>query len=64
MVCINGNQEDAAGMVLLDYLKQNHVPPEGVAVECNEEIIRKNRYSEYIFQDGDTVEIVSFVGGG
>ncbi len=64
MVRINGKQEAAAGMVLLDYLEQNHYALKGIAVECNEEMIEKSRYAEYVLQDGDAVEIVSFVGGG
>ena len=35
-----------------------------IAVELNKEIVRKSEYSETILKDGDTLEIVSFVGGG
>lgn len=64
MVRINGKEAAADGMVLRDYLEQNHFPPDGIAVECNEEIVTKSRYAEYVLKDGDVVEIVSFVGGG
>lgn len=64
MVRINGKETAADGMTLQDYLEQNHFPPEGIAVECNEEIVAKSRYAEYVLKDGDVVEIVSFVGGG
>ncbi len=64
MVRINGKEESADGMVLRDYLEQHHFPPEGIAVECNEEIIPKNQYAEYVLKHGDVLEIVSFVGGG
>lgn len=64
MVQINGQKETAAGMRLKDYLEQNHYPADGIAVECNEQIVSKSRYAEYVLQDGDVVEIVSFVGGG
>ena len=33
-------------------------------LECNEKIIDKSDYSNYILKDNDVVEIVSFVGGG
>lgn len=64
MVHINGKDEAAAGMVLADYLQQNGYMLEAIAVECNEEIVSKNQYGNYILKDDDIVEIVSFVGGG
>jgi thiamine biosynthesis protein ThiS len=35
-----------------------------VAVEHNLRIIKRQTFSDTIVQDGDTVEIVNFVGGG
>ena len=35
-----------------------------VAVEHNLTIIRRQRFPEVIVNDGDSVEIVNFVGGG
>lgn len=64
MVRINGNEEDAAGMPLMDYLEAKQYPAAGIAVECNEEILPKSQYDSYILQDADVIEIVSFVGGG
>ncbi len=64
MVHINGKQEQVSGMQLQDYLVQNGYPMEGIAVECNEEILPKSQYSSYVLKDGDIIEIVSFVGGG
>lgn len=64
MVQINGKETNAAGMVLMDYLKEAGYHPEQIAVECNEEIVPKVLYGEKVLQDGDVVEVVSFVGGG
>lgn len=64
MVHINGKDEAVSGMILKDYLVKNNYPPEGIAVECNEEIMPKSQYDTYALKDGDVVEIVSFVGGG
>lgn len=64
MVQINGESVDAAGKVLKDYLEENNYIIQGIAVECNEKIIPKQKYSEFTLADGDVVEIVSFVGGG
>ena len=64
MVKINGTGVDAAGKTLLDYLTASNYDPRRVAVERNGEIVPKARYGETVLADGDTVEVVSFVGGG
>jgi len=46
---------------LLDALK---IEPARVAVEVNVAIIKKDSYGSHMLNEGDTVEIVSFVGGG
>ncbi len=38
--------------------------PRRVAIEHNRDIIKRHRYPEVVVGDGDTVEIVNFVGGG
>ncbi len=64
VVRINGKEEHAAGITLKEYLERKNYPADGIAVECNEEIVEKIRYEDYVLKDGDVVEIVSFVGGG
>jgi sulfur carrier protein len=62
---INGETVDnlraATVMELLGELK---VDPGRVAVEVNLTIVKKADYSGFGLKDGDTVEIVNFVGGG
>lgn len=64
MVRINGEETDAEGMSVSEYLAAAKYDPKRVAVERNGEIVPKMRYDETVFQSGDRVEIVSFVGGG
>lgn len=64
MVVINGEKLDIDGMLLLTYLDENNYPLERIAVEINEEIVPKSQYDTVVLNDGDTVEVVSFVGGG
>lgn len=64
MVVINGEKLDIDGMYLLTYLEENNYPLERIAVEINEEIVPKSQYDTVVLNDGDTVEVVSFVGGG
>ncbi|GMT47198.1 MAG: thiamine biosynthesis protein ThiS [bacterium] len=47
-----------------DLLKELNIHSERVAVEVNIKIISKSDYRSFILKDGDTVEVVSFVGGG
>lgn len=64
MVKINGKECDVAGMILSEYLQQNGYKFERIAVERNEEIVPKASYGQVTLEDGDIVEVVSFVGGG
>lgn len=64
MVKINGKQMDMVGKTLAAYLSSTHYDPKRIAVERNGEIVPKSQYAEIVLQDGDTVEVVSFVGGG
>jgi thiamine biosynthesis protein ThiS len=53
------------GCVTVEGLLQHlDIRPERVAVEINEEIVRRARYAEVTVNDGDRVEVVQFMGGG
>ena len=45
-------------------LARLEIDPRRVAIEHNLEIIKRQRFPEVVVNDGDTVEIVNFVGGG
>lgn len=64
MLQINGQTAEAAGETLLAYLTDHGYDPQRVAVERNGEIVPKRCYESTTLCDGDTVEIVTFVGGG
>lgn len=64
MVTINGKQEAAAGMTILAYLEQAGYIPERVVVEKNLEIIPRESLDSVLLEEGDSVEILRFVGGG
>ncbi len=64
MVKVNGVELDIAGNTLAEYLASTNYDPKRIAVERNGDIVPKAKYSETILRDGDSVEIVSFVGGG
>ncbi|MBR4113932.1 MAG: sulfur carrier protein ThiS [Anaerotignum sp.] len=64
MVKINGAEYDVAGKTIAEFLKTTDYNPLRIAVERNGEIVPKATYAETVLQDGDSVEIVNFVGGG
>ena len=64
MVKINGKSLDVDGKTITQYLEQTDYVLQYIAVEQNGNIIPKSTYDEVVLKDGDTLEIVSFVGGG
>lgn len=64
MLHINGQEVQAAGKTLMEYLHAHGYDPQRLAVERNGDIVPKRYYEATVLQDGDSVEIVTFVGGG
>lgn len=64
MVKINGKPADCAGKSVAEALKALGFDMSRVAVEINGELVPKLKLGERILADGDTVEAVTFVGGG
>lgn len=64
MLKINGEPQEAAGQTLAAYLAAAGYAEARVAVELGGEIVPRAQYAECVLQDGDSLEIVSFVGGG
>ena len=64
MVKVNGQEMDVAGMTVLDFVIGANYNPTRIAVEINGDIVPKSTYGERILEDGEIVEVVSFVGGG
>lgn len=64
MVTINGKEEQAAGMSIMAYLVSAGYSPDRVVVEKNLEIIPGEALDTELLADGDSVEILRFVGGG
>lgn len=64
MVKINGCELNVAGQTVAEYLTTTNYDPKRIAIECNGDIVPKAQYGNKKLQDGDCVEIVSFVGGG
>ena len=65
MVKVNGTEREyRPGMSVLQLLEEMGYSITRVAVEKNGEIVPKTRLSDTYLEDEDSLEVVSFVGGG
>ena len=64
MVKVNGEEKDIAGRTLAEYFETTKYDMKRVATEINGDIVPKATYADTVLADGDSIEIVSFVGGG
>lgn len=64
-VTVNGEDRTfGAGTTVADLLDALDLHPRMVVVEHNREILDRERYGRTELSDGDTLELVHFVGGG
>ncbi|CUU46832.1 MULTISPECIES: sulfur carrier protein ThiS [Clostridium] len=65
MVKVNGKEADnAIGLSLEDFLISEGYLIDKIVVELNGEIMPKSQYKQTNIKDGDSLEVISFVGGG
>jgi len=53
-----------AGLHLETLLERLALRPARIAVELNQQVVRKADYPNTVLRQGDQVEIINFVGGG
>lgn len=64
-IIINGQQyDDLSGLSLLELLDKLRLSSDKIAIELNREIVPKSLYGNTVLQDGDKLEIITFIGGG
>ena len=64
-VRLNGKEREVArGHTVRSLLESLDLHPGLVVVELNREILARDTYEDVAVQDGDTLELVHFVGGG
>ena len=64
-VQVNGEARGLrAGATIGDLLRELAITTERVAVELNLEILNRQDFDGRSLQEGDRVEILSFIGGG
>ena len=65
MIIVNGKEINLTeDTTVAEYLEQNQYQVKRIAVELNGDILPKYSYSDTMLEDGDRLEVVTFVGGG
>ena len=65
VITLNGERfELEQPLTIADLLARLEIDPRRVAVEHNLSILKRHTFTEALVDEGDTVEIVNFVGGG
>jgi len=52
------------GITILQLLEELRLQPARVAVQVNLDIVKRERYGEVVLNQGDTVEVLTFMAGG
>lgn len=64
-IIVNGNEIQMEEEKSVEsYLLASGYQMKRIAVELNGDILPKYQYSETMLKDGDSMEVVTFVGGG
>lgn len=64
-IVVNGEPRRIPGpATAADLLRHLGLDPRTVVVELNRQIVRRPQLAATVLSDGDTVELVHFVGGG
>jgi thiamine biosynthesis protein ThiS len=64
-IVVNGQQRtESDGLTVAELLAALSLEPRRVAVECNKLLVPRALYAQTPLADGDTLEIVTLVGGG
>ena len=64
-ITLNGDAHEVAQpLTVADLLAQLDIDPRRVAVEHNLTVLKRDTFGTTLVREGDTVEIVNFVGGG
>jgi sulfur carrier protein len=64
-IIVNGKPSELPQpLTVAELLRRLEIPPRGVAVEVNLQLVSRKRHAEHELSEGDQLEIVTLVGGG
>ncbi len=64
-ITFNGeDQTISPGLTITDLLREFDLDPRRVAVEVNRDLVPREQHADVALSEGDTIEVVTLVGGG
>jgi len=63
-VVLNGEDRVISSLFIAGLLDELEIGNKKVAVEQNKQIVPRSNYLQAIINEGDSIEIVHFIGGG
>ena len=63
-IFVNGSIENIDEMTVLEFIIFRGLSPDKLVIEHNENILKKEYWESTMLKSDDTLEIISFVGGG
>jgi sulfur carrier protein len=65
IIQFNGQPREVAnGTTIAELLQELDLRPAHVGVEVNLELVPRGKHAEHVLRHGDSVEVVTLVGGG
>ena len=65
IVTVNGEERDIEeGITLKKLINELGIKDKVMAAAVNMEIVKEDKWSEYVLKEKDRVELLHFVGGG
>jgi sulfur carrier protein len=61
---LNGESREVAATTVAGLLEELGMSGQAVAVEVNHRVVPRRQHADTPLNDGDTVELVTLVGGG
>lgn len=61
---LNGDVMQTDESNLLALVKGRHLDPSSLVIEHNHTLVRQTEWADTRLKEGDTIELLSFVGGG
>ena len=63
-IFINGKQEEVHSWTISQLIEKRGLEAGSLVIELNREIVKQAEWADIHLQEGDKLELLSFVGGG
>ncbi|EMS81494.1 sulfur carrier protein ThiS [Desulfotignum phosphitoxidans] len=63
-ISLNGEKVESERQTLMELILGTGLDPASVVAEVNLKVIRQNSWTKITINEGDDIELLSFVGGG